>query len=214
MLRAIASRQLGSSPSMTRTSSSSTTCAACRGSAPIFQLADYDMDARVVDDPLYAGEIHADMKSIPTLSIVTDVDHLFGPQNGIYTHRQGRGDAWERPTSAELFFADGTPGFQINCGIRIQGGVSRISKIGKYSLRLLFKSIYGASKLQYPMVPGSPVDTFDTFTLTAWHNKSWAAGNSDAQYIHDTWVKDTQLDVASSRATPPRPLSERPVLGV
>ena len=119
----------------------------------LFDVADYDMDPRVVNDPLYSATIKDDLKAIPTLSIVTDVDHLFGPQNGIYTHRSGRGDAWERPTSVELFSAGSTAQFQINCGIRIQGGVSRLSKIGKYSLRLLFKSLYGPSKLVYPFFP-------------------------------------------------------------
>lgn len=158
----------------------------------LFDVADYDMDTRVVDDPRYSGMIEDALKSIPTLSIVTDVDHLFGPQNGIYTHRTGRGDKWERPTSIELFSADGQHNLQINCGIRMQGGVSRLSDIGKYSFRLLFKSLYGPSKLSYPFFPGSPVEEFDTITLSAFHNKSWAAGSSQAQYIRDTWLRDTQ----------------------
>jgi hypothetical protein len=158
----------------------------------LYDVADYDMDPRVVDDPRYAGTIIEDLKSIPTLSVVTDVDHLFGPQNGIYTHRTGRGEEWERPTSVELFSADGESNLQINCGIRMQGGVSRLSNIGKYSFRLLFKSLYGPSKLVYPFFPGSPVNEFDTITLTAFHNKSWAAGSEQAQYIRDTWLKDTQ----------------------
>ncbi len=161
----------------------------------LFPSADYDMDPEVVNNPAYAGTITDDLKSIPTLSIVTDVDHLFGPENGIYVHRTGHGVEWERPTSVELIRTDGAPGFQINCGIRIQGGVSRLSSLGKYSFRLLFKSIYGPSKLTYPLFPGSPVDSFDTVTLTAGHNKTWAAGGADAQYIHDTWVKDAQLDM-------------------
>jgi hypothetical protein len=169
----------------------------------LFSLADYDMDPEVVGNPAYAGTIKDDLKSIPTLSIVTDVDHLFGPENGIYVHRTGRGVAWERPTSVELVRTDGGANVQINCGIRIQGGVSRLSKIGKYSFRLLFKSIYGPSKLNYPLFPGSPVESFDTVTLTAGHNKTWAAGGADAQYIQDTWVKDSQLDMgqAASHST-------------
>lgn len=155
--------------------------------------ADYDMDPDVVNDPRYSDEIVDDLKAIPTLSIVTDVDHLFGPENGIYIHRSGRGVAWERPTSVELIRGDGAPGFQVNCGIRMQGGVSRLSDMGKYSFRLLFKSIYGPSKLVYPFFPGSPVDSFDTFTLTATHGNSWAAGHAHAEYIRDTWMKDTQL---------------------
>lgn len=171
----------------------------------LFPVADYEMDPAVVNDPRYADEIVGDLKAIPTMSIVTDVDHLFGPANGIYTHRSGEGVAWERPTSVELIPAEGSaqPGFQINCGIRIQGGVSRLSDSGKYNLRLLFKSVYGPSKLVYPLFPGSSVDSFDTVVLTATHGHSWHAGFSDAEYIRDTWLKDTQLAMgqASSHCT-------------
>jgi hypothetical protein len=159
----------------------------------LFASADYDVDPTVVNDPRYADEIIDDLKAIPTMSIVTDVDHLFGPANGIYTHRSGEGVAWERPTSVELIHASGAEGFQINCGVRIQGGVSRLSDSGKYNLRLLFKGIYGPSKLEYPLFPGSRVDVFDTVILTATHGYSWHAGYADAEYIRDTWLKDTQL---------------------
>jgi hypothetical protein len=153
---------------------------------------DYDMDPRIVTDPVYGSTLIDDLLSIPSLSIVTDFDHLFGQQNGIYRHRTGEGVEWERPTSVELIRPDGAAGFQINCGIRMQGGVSRVSKIGKYSFRLLFKSIYGPSKLNYPLFAGSPVDSFDTITLGATFNDAWTAGVSKAQYLRDTWVKDSQ----------------------
>ncbi|MFQ5352249.1 MAG: chitobiase/beta-hexosaminidase C-terminal domain-containing protein, partial [Candidatus Binatia bacterium] len=159
--------------------------------------ADYDMDPAVVNDPLYAPTIKDDLQSIPTMSIVTDVDNLFGSENGIYVHLKGRGVKWERPVSAELIFADGRKGFQINCGIRIQGSTSRTRHQKKYSLRLLFKSAYGPSKLVFPVFPDSPVDSFDAITLTAGHGNSWPGqtGSRRAQYLRDTWAKDTQIDM-------------------
>ncbi|HYC54768.1 MAG TPA: lamin tail domain-containing protein [Candidatus Binatia bacterium] len=163
--------------------------------AYLYQGADYDMDPDVVNDPRYASTIKDDLKSIPTLSLVMDVDSWFGPQNGILTHRLGEGVAWERPVSAELIRTDGVPGFQINCGVRIQGGTSRLSDLGKYSLRLLFKSIYGPSKLDYAWFPDTPVDEYDTVRLSAFHNNSWAAGYQRSEFIRDTWLKDTQLDM-------------------
>jgi hypothetical protein len=155
--------------------------------------ADYDMDPEVVDDPAYAATIVEDLKTIPTMSLVTDIDNFFGATEGIYTHVQGRGVAWERPVSMEIVYPDGRPGTQINCGVRMQGDLSRSSSAKKHSMRLLFKSIYGPSKLEFPLFPGNPVEKFDTVTLTATHNNSWHAGYSRTQYIRDSWAKDTQL---------------------
>ena len=52
------------------------------------------------------------------------IDDLFGTR-GIYVNSTNEGVAWERPASAELLYPDGREGFQINCGLRIQGGARR-----------------------------------------------------------------------------------------
>jgi hypothetical protein len=156
--------------------------------------ADYEMDPVVVDDPRYAGTIVDDLKAIPTLSLVGDVDGWFGADDGIYSHPSGRGEAWERPISAELINPNGDPGFQINCGTRIQGVLSRkLNK--KKSLRLAFKSIYGSSQLEFPLFADSPVDTFDKVRLRAGNEKSFSYGASRATYARDQWVRQTQLDM-------------------
>ena len=47
---------------------------------------------------------------------------------------------------------DGTEGFHINCGIRIQGGYFRSPGASpKHSFRLLFKGLYGTTRLRYPL---------------------------------------------------------------
>ena len=155
--------------------------------------ADYDMDPTVVSDPLYAAEIKEDLEAIPTLSIATDVANLFDPQTGIYMHVGSRGVNWERPVSVEFFGrADGRE-FQINCGLRIQGALSRSPNLRKHNLRLLFKGIYGPTKLEFPLFLDSNVERFDTVTLTAGHGNSWSGGFERALYLRDTWAKDTQL---------------------
>ena len=159
--------------------------------------ADYDMDPEVVNDPRYGSEIKEDLKAIRTMSIVTDVDHLFGAQNGIWMHPSGKGIEWERPVSLELINPEGTPGFQINCGIRIQGNTSRQSYIRKHSLRLRFKTIYGPSKLVYPLFEDTPVDTFDRIVLSGGNQNSWLRNNPRGTYIRDTYTKDTQTALGS-----------------
>ena len=100
---------------------------------------DYGMDSDVIgtfnpttgapngDDNyggIYAATIRDDLKSLPTLSIVMNADDMFGV-NGIYTNSLSDGIAWERETSVELIYPDGTEGFQVDSGIRIQGGYFR-----------------------------------------------------------------------------------------
>jgi hypothetical protein len=79
------------------------------------------MDPRVVTDAAYASRIRDDMKSLPVVSIALDPQEFWGI-SGIYTQTSGRGDAYEKRCSAEMFFPDGSnPGFQVNCGIQLVG---------------------------------------------------------------------------------------------
>ncbi len=164
------------------------------GSAP---GVDYEMDPQIVDDREAA--IRDALVSLPTLSIVFDVDDVFGP-GGIYSNPQGGGVAWERPCSTELIFPDGREGFAIDCGLRIFGGASRRpDRSPKHSLRLLFKGIYGPTKLRFPLFADSTVTEFDTISLRGNYNNSWIHWDSGqrrrAMMIRDQWAKDTTLDM-------------------
>ena len=84
------------------------------------------------------------------MSIVAEPADLFDARTGIYANPSRSGVQWEQPTSAELIYPDGREGFQIPCGIRVQGGSStRGWKARKVSLRLAFRGDYGATKLRY-----------------------------------------------------------------
>jgi len=166
--------------------------------------ADYDMDPDVVNDSLYAPTIRNDLKAIPTVSIVTDLDHLFGPTNGIYTHPEGRGDAWERPASVEMIFPDGSDaGFQKNCGIRIQGQTSRNPSVRKHSLSLRFRSNYDGP-LSYgffdtAVIQDAPTSSFGEIRLFAGHQNSWHSNYGGmparAQYLREIYARDTLFDM-------------------
>src|SRR5262245_29634080 len=155
----------------------------------------YQMDSRVVRDPIYRDRMRDAFRSLPLLSIACAPADLFGPR-GLYLHTTQRGEEWEKGCSAELILPDGATAFQIDCGIRIQGGMNRIpNRSPKHSFRLVFKEQYGASKLRYAMFPDSPVKKFDTLVLRADYNNSWvhwdAAARPRAQRTRDAWMKDT-----------------------
>ena len=89
----------------------------------------------------------------------------------------------------ELIHPNGSGGFQEDCGIRIQGGAFRRHNLSKkHSFRLLFKGIYGATKLRYPIFgPGVP-DRFDTITLRANANDAYTKWGYVKDAI-DYWAK-------------------------
>lgn len=168
---------------------------------------DWQMDPRVVTNSAYASRIRDDMKSLPIVSLALDPLEFWGP-SGIYTLTAGRGDEYEIPCSAEMFFPDGSqPGFQVNCGIQIVGGASRTMS-PKHGVGLTFKSRYGPSKLKYKFFDNSEVDEFDFLAFRPNFNMSWVRtensgplnnANADgaerlhAIYVRDQFTKESQL---------------------
>ncbi|MBN1421734.1 MAG: CotH kinase family protein, partial [Planctomycetes bacterium] len=166
--------------------------------------ADYEMDPQITGAAAYRDMLLDGLRSLPSISVVVDPDHMFGP-SGLYRNTLQSGSAWERPASIEYIDPDGGPEFQIDAGLRIQGGASRVpQKSPKHSLRLLFKSKYGASKLEFPLFLGSRVDAFDTITLRANYGNTWIHFSPTerrmAQYIHDQWARDAQIALGQPSA--------------
>ncbi len=174
-------------------------------------IADYEMDPELMADPEFAAAVTEGLKSIPTMSLVTDIGYLFShstdPDTGgiyIYTGpplsrtEDGLGKGWERPASVEYFDAEGSSSFQVNCGVRIQGGHSRRpEKSPKHSFRLVFRGEYGPARLSFPLFSDeSAVTRFNTLILRAGFGLSWIHHShyerERAQYQRDIWAKDTQ----------------------
>ncbi len=136
---------------------------------------------------------------IPTLSVVTDDDNLFGAKNGIYVHPA---EDWEKPASIELINPDGSVGFQANSGLRIRGGWSRHDGYPKHAFRLFFRKSYGAGKLKYPLFEDEGVDEFDMIDLATAQNYCWSPGNSDPPekntFLRDIFARDSSRDMGAS----------------
>ncbi|MFC1766191.1 LamG-like jellyroll fold domain-containing protein, partial [Planctomycetota bacterium] len=166
----------------------------------IGESGDYTMDPEITEDPAYKNILSSALMSIPTVSIVTDKDHLFDDSQGIYMKPQNHGVLWERPVSLEVFDPNGTLDYQVDCGLRIQGGHTRLpSKNPKHSFRVLFKAGYGAGKMRTPLFGPHAAVEFDNIVLRAGGNQSWLHHNTfkgdnrgRAQFIRDQWAKDVQ----------------------
>jgi Ca2+-binding RTX toxin-like protein len=132
----------------------------------------------------YANSVREDLRSLPTLSIVTDDAHLNNPLTGIYANPWQSGRDWERPTSFELIYPDGRQGFQIDAGLRITGAQKR--SFDQKSFRVLFKEDYGFEELDYPFFADTEIDNFDNLVLRAWPNDI-------PMFLKDQFVRDVQL---------------------
>lgn len=170
--------------------------------------ADFEMENNATDITLVAGDagyteqqakevIKNALLAIPTLSVVSDPNGIFGSSNGIYTHTLSSGDLWERAVSAEYFNGDPNDTFQIDCGFRIQGGASREPyKQPKHSLSLRFRGGYGNANLTTDIFKSqTDVDTFDTLQLRATYNNSWLHSDGGqrarATLIRDQFARDS-----------------------
>ncbi|HUF62779.1 MAG TPA: lamin tail domain-containing protein [Verrucomicrobiales bacterium] len=169
--------------------------------------ADYGMDQDPAHLPLIAGDaaltpaaalerIAVALRALPSLSLVLPVNGLFSPAEGIYHHTNLQGMSSERRASAELIFPDRREGFQIDCGLRIQGFTSRDPlRNPKHSLRLAFREDYGAASLRFPLFGPDAARQFKTLVLRSNSQDAWvydADSNRAGQFIRDEWNRRVQ----------------------
>jgi hypothetical protein len=162
------------------------------------QIIDLPMDSKVVDDFRYSNKMDFSLKAIPSISIMTNIKYLFDSDSGLYVNAIGHGEEWERECSAELINPDGSPGFDVNAGLRMRGGWSRHNNYPKHAFRLFFTADYGMPKLNFPLFGDEGASKFDKIDLRCEQNYSWA--NSGWESAHNTGIRevfsrDTQRDM-------------------
>ncbi|HMP84151.1 MAG TPA: chitobiase/beta-hexosaminidase C-terminal domain-containing protein, partial [Verrucomicrobiota bacterium] len=169
-----------------------------------------EMDPEVVTNTAYSGEVATALLSIPTWSIVMNHEDLFGT-GGIHRGNNLTVDM-EKACSLEMIYPAtprfaGFKGFQIDCGIKIQGGGGRWDEglyDHKQSFGLRFRREYGAGTLDYPLFehaplnPDSATDAYDKLVLRSGHNKSWGAtwDNVHTVFTRDQLARDLQIDMS------------------
>ena len=121
---------------------------------------------------------------LPIISLITNANHFFDHDNGIYIPGMGYDSSnpeWtgnyfideiesERPIHIEFFEKDGKLGFSQNAGVRIHGGKTRHA--AQKSLKLYSRDEYGKRFFKYPLMPQNGVDKYERFvlqtTMAAW----------------------------------------------
>lgn len=154
--------------------------------------ADYTMDPEISLDP-------AVFTALPIISLVLPPDDLFF-EGGIHENSLEKGDDWERATSLELFWPDGTV-LAEGCGVQIHGGSGRNpSKTPKKSFRLVFKSDFGPGELDFAVFEDeSAVQSFDTLVLRGRYNRSWThfdkVQRDRSQYLREEFATSLQAQM-------------------
>ncbi len=183
-----------------------------------YRDADYEMDPDIINDPVWGPLLTEALTQIPSMALTLDPYDLWDPEDGIYPNsiqRASRDDKWEKPSSLELFYPDGSTeeGFTVNAGARMFGELARWAAVNdKQSFRMVFQGEYGPTKLVTDFFGDSDVDEYDTIVMRAHWGKSWlldeALGdrlgvswlNSDpssAQYLRDLYALTTFADTGN-----------------
>ncbi len=148
------------------------------------------MENNITNSATYGPQMRDALLAIPTISLVSnDLDS----NNSIDT---------EVETSVEMFFPDGTSAFQVHSGIQTWGGSP--SNLKKH-YRLEFKSIYGTSKLKYPVFDDDgydyPIPAVNEFNKLLLRGGSQDALNceycdeSQAQFVRNRFIWDVQMEM-------------------
>ena len=182
-----------------------------------FNMTPYaDLDVGIDPDVVNTSnqrEFVEGLTSIPTLSIVMDVDHLFNESQGLYF---GKGPL-THPASVELLypskFSD-LEGFQVDCGVRAH---SWWHPKEKNSFRLVFSKDFGPGMLRYPFFESAVHHAESAVKRVQYHRSSGRGGRKlverqDARlagtpfvselavYVRDQHARDSQLSLSGTAA--------------
>jgi hypothetical protein len=144
--------------------------------------------------------------TLPVISIISDYEHLFDNNTGIYVpgvnHRRGDSGSgnyfqdWEKPAHIEFFEPGGELGFSQDVGISIQGGTSPASP--QKGLHVIARSEYGKNRIEYPIFENDPskaknLTEFKRFIIRAWGSLIIGSLFNDA-YAHRLMAK-REIDI-------------------
>ena len=124
----------------------------------------------LVTNTYFIGQRH----SLAVVSLATDPANLWDGQTGIYVLGDEYSEKypfaganiwqeWEIPVHCEFFEPEGSRGFNMDLGMRIQGASSRI--YSQKSLALFARKKYSQGKIAYRLFPAYPIDEFEAIVL-------------------------------------------------
>jgi hypothetical protein len=106
--------------------------------------------------------------SFPVISLTTDPYNLYDPDYGIFQYWEPYYESnlfqdWERPVHVEYYEADGTPGFSLDAGMKVHGGLTRAQS--QKALNIYARNTYGTSEIDYKIFKDRPQTVYQSFVL-------------------------------------------------
>jgi hypothetical protein len=130
--------------------------------------------------------------SLPILSITIDPADF----TQVQTDNAASGRGSEREGFFE-FIEQGRRVVATGFGLRLHGGAGRNGDFNtKKAYKAYFRSAYGARKLEYPIIPETPVVEFDKLVLRSGFNDCFRT-NGRAAYIRDELIRDLHEDMGA-----------------
>ncbi|MFH0733790.1 MAG: CotH kinase family protein [bacterium] len=147
---------------------------------------------------------------LPIFSISTNPDNFFSDTSGIYvigtngitalcsTGPRNWNQDWERPITIEFFEQNKERVFNVETGVKIYGGCTRLYP--QKSLAFYFRDEYGYGKLNYRLFPDLKITEYNNFTLRSSGQDWWRTMFRDA-FVHTLIRQNTNVDAQAYRPT-------------
>jgi hypothetical protein len=143
---------------------------------------------------------------MPVVSVSLEPDDLWDYNNGIYVEGPNAQQAmphyganywmdWEKPAHIEFFEPDGSPGFELDAGIKTYGQWSRTHP--QKSLAVYARNIYGDNRIDYDIFRFIPVNSFKSVVLRNSGNDFLYSTFRDL--FHQSLVADLDIDLVAYR---------------
>jgi len=162
--------------------------------------ADYEMDPEYPEnDPVI---LHA-LRALPSVSIVMNIDDLFGAEGFHNNGGRNNNAQWEKACSLEFLFGDSTENYQVNAGVQPRG--HNISSVVKRGFRVDFKKMYGPGKLDFPAFKNATDTTvksskkFDSMIMRPGFMENYTGEGYNPFlniYVRDPMIRDLQLNIS------------------
>ena len=139
--------------------------------------------------------------TLPVISLAIDPFNLYDPDYGIFVYWEPYAESnlfqdWERPVHVEFFDTDGVPGFSLDAGVKVHGGLTRAQS--QKALNIYARKIYGTPKIKYKLFNDRESVSYDAFVLRNGGNDfKWTLFRDEM--IHSIFAGVMDLEQAASR---------------